>query len=138
VLGIVAIVLCAIALSGIDLAGGSLGRHAWTFCFSGGFALFLWAILCGPRELAWPLELWILQLLGCMCYSIYAWHGIALNVMVPPDSEIERTWALLPAFLAITFALSTLSYRYIEFGARSDWRTLFLLRAPAPSTTPRA
>jgi peptidoglycan/LPS O-acetylase OafA/YrhL len=92
------------------------------------FSLFLLSLLLGAKRWRKPFELWVPQLLGCMCYSIYAWHGILLNVMVPPESEMETTLTLLPLFLAITLALSALSYRYIEFGSRQDWRALFLLR----------
>ena len=60
-----------------------------------------------------------------MCYSIYAWHGIVLNVMVPSISEVSTTFIFLPLFLGVTFVLAALSYRYIEFGARENWRALF-------------
>jgi peptidoglycan/LPS O-acetylase OafA/YrhL len=106
------------------LAGRTLG----TFGFSIGFALLLLSILSGVNPLRRVLEIWPLQVLGCMCYSIYAWHGIVMNQMIPPSSSsLSDTLRLVMPFLFMTLALSSLSYRYIEFGRERNWKALFLV-----------
>jgi peptidoglycan/LPS O-acetylase OafA/YrhL len=68
-----------------------------------------------------------------MCYSIYAWHSIIMVEMIPPDtSRLQDMLRLSFPYLAITIVLSALSYRYIEFGHRRDWKSLFLLRNSNP------
>jgi hypothetical protein len=63
-----------------------------------------------------------------MCYSIYAWHGIIMNQMIPPStSSLPDTLRLLAPFLFVILALSSLSYRYIEFGRERNWKALFLI-----------
>lgn len=63
-----------------------------------------------------------------MCYSIYAWHGIVMNEMIPPEpSHLADTFRVLAPYLFITLALSALSYRYIEFGRERNWRAVFLI-----------
>ena len=44
-------------------------------------------ILSGVNLLRRVLEIWPLQVLGCMCYSIYAWHGMIMNEMIPPSTS---------------------------------------------------
>ena len=88
------------------------------------------AVLSGAWSTNRVFEAWPLQLMGCMCYSIYAWHSIIMIEMIPPDSSsLNDALRLSLPYLAIVVALSALSYRYIEFGHRSDWRPLFLLRS---------
>jgi len=100
--------------------------------FAIGFSCLLIGLISKPNPLAWILELWPLQLLGCMCYSVYAWHGIIMNEMIPPEpSHLVDTLRLMAPYLFITFALSALSYRYIEFGRERNARALFLLPTPA-------
>jgi peptidoglycan/LPS O-acetylase OafA/YrhL len=106
------------------------------FGFTVGFALVLLSILSGINPLRRVLEIWPLQVLGCMCYSIYAWHGIVMNKMIPPStSSLTDTLRLLAPFLLVTIALSGLSYRYIEFGRDRNWKALFLI-ADAEATRP--
>ncbi|WBL82517.1 acyltransferase [Bradyrhizobium xenonodulans] len=96
--------------------------------FSIAFSLFLFGSLFAGGLLRSLLDNRPLQLLGCMCYSIYAWHGIVMNNMIPPDtSMLADTMRLLAPFTVLILALSALSYRYIEFGHRRDWKALFLL-----------
>lgn len=124
-------------LAGLVL--GSLGlyitHHApWlavrvlgSMMFSIAFSLVLFGSLFAGSLLRSFLETWPLQLLGCMCYSIYAWHGIVMNDMIPPDaSMLADTMRMLAPFTVLMLALSALSYRYIEFGHRRDWKALFL------------
>ncbi|TWI00855.1 peptidoglycan/LPS O-acetylase OafA/YrhL [Bradyrhizobium daqingense] len=104
-------------------------HYATVFC--AGFSMVLLAVLCGAWSANRLFEAWALQVVGCMCYSIYAWHSIIMVEMIPPDtSPLQDTLRLSFPYLAITILLSVLSYRYIEFGHRGDWRSLFLLRTP--------
>ncbi|MDA9444702.1 hypothetical protein XH98_37765 [Bradyrhizobium sp. CCBAU 51745] len=101
--------------------------YATIFC--AGFAMVLLAVLCGAWSANRLFEAWPIQVVGCMCYSIYAWHSIIMVEMIPPDtSPLQDTLQLSLPYLAITILLSALSYRYIEFGHQRDWRSLFLLR----------
>jgi peptidoglycan/LPS O-acetylase OafA/YrhL len=96
--------------------------------FAVGFALVLLSILSGVNLLRRVLEIWPLQVLGCMCYSIYAWHGIIMNEMIPPSTSLlTDTLRLSAPFLFVMLALSGLSYRYIEFGRERNWKALFLV-----------
>jgi len=102
--------------------------------FTIGFSCLLLGLISRANPLAWVLELWPLQLLGCMCYSIYAWHGVIMNEMIPPEpSHLVDTFRLLAPYLFVMLALSALSYRYIEFGRERNARALFLLPALAAS-----
>jgi peptidoglycan/LPS O-acetylase OafA/YrhL len=103
-------------------------HYAIMFC--AGFSIVLLAVLSGAWSANRLFEVWAIQLVGCMCYSIYAWHGIIMLEMIPPDtSSLKDTLRLSLPYLAVVLALSALSYRYIEFGHQRDWRALFLLRS---------
>jgi peptidoglycan/LPS O-acetylase OafA/YrhL len=111
------------------LTGQVLG--SMLFCI--GFASLLLGLLSGRNPIRRLLEIWPLQLLGCMCYSIYAWHGIAMNAMIPPEtSTLSGTLRLSAPYFLVTIALSALSYRYIEFGRERNWKALFLIRETSP------
>jgi peptidoglycan/LPS O-acetylase OafA/YrhL len=116
------------ALYLMHYAGFAERRTFATFGFTIGFSLVLLSILSGANPLRRALEVWPLQVLGCMCYSIYAWHGIIMNEMIPPaTSSLRDTLRLSVPFLGVMLALSSLSYRYIEFGRERNWKTLFLV-----------
>ncbi|WP_247493796.1 acyltransferase [Bradyrhizobium sp. 142] len=101
----------------------------YTTIFCAGFSMVLLAVLCGAWSANRVFEAWAIQVVGCMCYSIYAWHSIIMVEMIPPDtSSLKDTLRLSLPYFAIVISLSALSYRYIEFGHRRDWRALFLLR----------
>jgi peptidoglycan/LPS O-acetylase OafA/YrhL len=108
-----------------------------------GAALVLLGLLSGESLLRKALENRPLQVLGCMCYSIYAWHSIVLTEMIPSTSHLSYTLRLTLPFLLMTAAISALSYRYIEFGHERNWKSLFLLggakgtAAPATSRAPQ-
>jgi peptidoglycan/LPS O-acetylase OafA/YrhL len=130
-------------LPGVVIAIGALylmhhadfiGRRALgTVGFAVGFSLVLLSMLSGGNVLRRFLENRLLQVLGCMCYSIYAWHGIIMNQMIPPaTASLTDTLRLLVPFLLVMFTLSGLSYRYIEFGRERNWKALFLLAAKTP------
>ena len=64
------------------------------------------------RILTWP---------GAMSYSLYIWHGVTIAWIVQGQWTFER----VSIYLFLIAALSTLSYRYIEFGSVKTWRILF-------------
>jgi peptidoglycan/LPS O-acetylase OafA/YrhL len=112
-------------------------RTVGTIGFAVGFAFVLLSILSGVNPLRRVLESWLLQVLGCMCYSIYAWHGIIMNQMIPPStSSLTDTLRLLAPFLFVMLALSGLSYRYIEFGRERNWKALFLVAETKGTSAP--
>lgn len=71
------------------------------------------AVLAGHRA-GWFLSLRPLQLAGMMCFSLYVWH-FPIIVMVAPVQG-------LAVAVALTVALSALTYRYVEFGRARNWR----------------
>lgn len=75
------------------------------------------------------LELRFLQVIGMMCFSIYAWHAILYTQMFDAQERLSMNAVLhgLPAYLLQVGVVSCLSYRFIEFPGR-DARDLFLLR----------
>jgi peptidoglycan/LPS O-acetylase OafA/YrhL len=109
--------------------------YATIFC--AGFSMLLLAVLCGAWSANRLFEAWPVQVVGCMCYSIYAWHSAIMVEMIPPDtSSLNDTLRLSLPYLTIVIALSALSYRYIEFGHQRDWRALFLLRNTKSNEVP--
>lgn len=72
-----------------------------------------------------------IQVLGMMCFSIYVWHEPILRHVFDADvavfSDLDKT---LPAYLMLVVIIAALSYRFIEFGKVTDWRSLFLLSRP--------
>jgi peptidoglycan/LPS O-acetylase OafA/YrhL len=92
------------------------------------FSALLLAIVVNGGWVAKVLEIWPLQVLGCACYSIYAWHAMMLNEMIKLTIPMsEALWDAL-FLLPVLLAFSLLSYRYIEFGHVRDWRALFLIK----------
>jgi peptidoglycan/LPS O-acetylase OafA/YrhL len=74
------------------------------------------------------LEVRPLQIIGMMCYSLYCWHQMVQRAMFPNLSipaENILGWALY--YLFLTFLISLLSYRFIEF-PRTPAGDLFLLK----------
>jgi peptidoglycan/LPS O-acetylase OafA/YrhL len=59
-----------------------------------------------------------LQVAGMMCYSLYIWQA-------PVRDALQPTHGLVPTLLVL-IVISAFSYRYIEFGRVTDWRSLFL------------
>jgi peptidoglycan/LPS O-acetylase OafA/YrhL len=85
-----------------------------------GFALVTCALLNGKRTIAhrW-LEWRPLQMMGLMCYSIYAWHVVFVDLFHARDDAWHAFWYFL--FL-LPFCF--LSYRYLEFPHIKHWRLL--------------
>lgn len=59
------------------------------------------------------IEIWPLQMLGLMSYSIYLWHGI---VMKHFGSSFKIGPFEFFAYCATVVLISWFTYRYIEFG----------------------
>ena len=85
-----------------------------------------------------------IQLLGMMCFSLYAWHEPLLRHVFQGDiAPLDGLAQTLPVYLTLLAGIGALSYRFIEFGRAADWRGLFLLsnegfsrrRAKSVSTT---
>ncbi|HAI98674.1 TPA: hypothetical protein DCL30_04035 [Candidatus Peribacteria bacterium] len=85
-----------------------------------GFSL----IIYGALSIRWPvfrflLANWPIQLCGMMCYSLYVWHAMAIGPFHPATTLVR-----LIRYLFLVFAISFVSYRFIEFGSVKDWRSL--------------
>ena len=94
-------------------------------------AIALASLAPAPRlaaVLSWP----PLQVAGMMCYSLYIWHWPLLDWLIPERAAtaVGELAIGIPAFLALTFGVAALSYRFIEFRLAEDWRELFLLAVP--------
>lgn len=66
------------------------------------------------------ISIWPLQLAGMMCYSLYLWHGVIV-AKYGPSVHLAETY---PIYLSITFAISWITYRYVEFRNVDNWRRL--------------
>lgn len=84
----------------------------------------------GPSRLRQLFELWPLQMLGLMCYSIYLWHGIVMVRLSVAGKGIAEHFT----YLVIVIILSWFTYRYIEFGRERDIRKLMPQRRDALSS----
>jgi len=62
-----------------------------------------------------------LQLLGLMCFSLYLWHVLFVDLLLYP-----RTYLNFAIYFVTTFLFSALTYRFIEFRTQ-PFRKLFLL-----------
>ena len=87
-----------------------------------GFACLLISCLSEHSPVAAIVSAWPLRVAGAMCFSIYCWHYWIMQATDPNSLRFGR--AVL--FLAITGAVSLLSYKFIEFPQRS-WRSLLRL-----------
>jgi peptidoglycan/LPS O-acetylase OafA/YrhL len=127
---------CAFGGAFILYLGFSVWDLAWTsvlpynlIAFTGllsdlGFAL----LLCGALGFA-PLRRVVstrpLQVLGMMCYSLYVWHGIAKMCFLGKEDIPEYRSFDLIVYLLLLAVVSTITYRFVEFGRVADWRLLF-------------
>jgi peptidoglycan/LPS O-acetylase OafA/YrhL len=91
-----------------------------------GLFCLLMQLLLGWERIASLVSARVLQLAGMMCYSIYLWHGI---VRLKYGTEYDAGVIQYASYLAIVFALSALTYRYVEFGHVREWRALIPARA---------
>lgn len=102
-----------------------------------GFACIVMSCLSEDSRLAGFAASWPLRVAGAMCFSIYCWHYWVMQA-TDPNSLLLRRMAL---FLLITFAVSLVSYKFIEFPTR-PWRKLLRLddrtARSAPQPVPRS
>jgi peptidoglycan/LPS O-acetylase OafA/YrhL len=93
-----------------------------------GLFCLLMQLLLGWERLAKLASARLLQLAGMMCYSIYLWHGI---VRLKYGTDYDAGVVQYASYLIVVFALSALTYRYVEFGHVREWRTLVPTRFAA-------
>ena len=108
--------------------------------YQAGLFLLVAGLLAKPRGWsAWPFTNRPIQIMGMMCYSLYLWHvplrTPIFHALYAPMPHLAVT---LPVYVALVAAIAGLSYRYIEFGRVTDWRSLFLLGGGRPVDPPVA
>ena len=90
---------------------------------STGFACVIISCLAqhsiSARAISWP----PLRVIGAMCFSLYCWHFLIVEMTNPNSLEIGR----VALFLLTTAGISLLSYRFIEFPQKS-WRSLLIAK----------
>ncbi len=84
----------------------------------GVFALFL-GLVCGDTVLVRPLTSVGPRLLGLMCYSIYAWHGLLLSKLnyynTVVAGHIDQTVCWFIAYAVCLGLFSTTTFVFVEF-----------------------
>jgi peptidoglycan/LPS O-acetylase OafA/YrhL len=89
---------------------------------STGFACVMISCLT-PRSSTGRVASWRpLRVVGAMCFSLYCWHFLVVQVINPNSLEIKR----IGLFLLATAGISILSYRFIEFPQKT-WRSLLMV-----------
>lgn len=73
----------------------------------------LWNAFCSLRPL---------RLIGMMCFSLYVWHGIFIEKLIPKETFQNYT-----VYFVFIFIFSALTYRFVEFGHKRNTLALFLL-----------
>lgn len=112
-----------------NVALGTIGR-LWAAPLNNLLQVAMLGVIGGALGLSRALyarrvfDLYPVQLLGLMTYSIYLWHGLG-TAFLRGDLEAER----VVAYLALLLLISTITYRYIEFGHVADTRRVFGLRS---------
>ena len=103
-----------------------IGSDAWLIVtLDIGFALSIAAALCARSAFADCLTVRPLRVLGMACYSLYLWHFpilISLQLHIHPENMPN-----LLAFVVFLSVVAGMSYRFVEFRAVSNWRSLFLI-----------
>ena len=103
---------------------GDVSRIVGQLLFAIGVASILFGLFAAKplQKLRWVFENWPLQLLGCMCYSIYAWHGIVMNEMIPPATSLlsDTIRPSVPFGVLILIERSELSVHRIRTRARLE------------------
>ena len=113
----------------------------WLFSF--GFTLFalscmvvIWALMTTPDwTLTRVLELPPLVGIGRISYGMYLWHMPAFVFVEAYSTHLRIT---IPAALALTFAVSLTSYRYLEQPFLRLKRRLAVVGTPVPEAPPDA
>ncbi len=135
--------LVILAWTGFDLTARHLlpipFRAALNDVLDAGLCLVVLAALVPGTRIAAALSWRPLQLLGMMCYSLYIWHWPLLRWVMPDRATLPGSTfaAAVVCFLVLTLTVAALSYRFIEFGQRRDWRRLFLIEPATHPVPPR-
>lgn len=106
----------------LNLLTGTVIPFIYIVVDVGFFMLALSLLSMKDSIIKWIFSNYVVQLLGVMCYSLYIWHYIA----IPKIITILDAGHILMYFLLV-FLLSSLSYRFIEFGHEPNVKRLFLL-----------
>ncbi len=106
-----------------DITAGTIPLYYQPFSnifINVGFSALLAVMLLQPQWL-WKvtIENRVLQLIGLMSYSIFVWHGIAI---APLDPQIDIFH--FARYAILVFALSFLTYRYIEMASVKPLRDI--------------
>jgi peptidoglycan/LPS O-acetylase OafA/YrhL len=148
VLALAGVLLVVVAVLGSERwfrgAFPSWTQTFWNLSLACGVA----AVIVGLRDFAprsvfrAALELWPLQIVGLMCFSLYIWHWQLIELFTffwGSDDWIARPYRVAAYLVGLLF-LGALSYRFIEFPLQRDVRALFGMRqvnysqAPPPNT----
>ena len=130
------IVLIATALFGWDYWFSGAFDRRWAALLQAftNWGCFLLAIHLSFRENALKkfLTLKPLQVVGMMCFSIYAWHGLLLGGVYGDyfNWQLATILAGLPIYLTALAGVSLLSYRFIEFPGRPLAKLFLVGRTP--------
>lgn len=119
VFGIALAMYCWGAWFRLELPGWSAALYAWPLDL--GMFFLIGYLINSTSVLRRVIEVWPLQLLGMMCYSIYLWHGIVLKHF---GASFNVGVFEYGAYLAVVLLLSWFTYRYIEFGQVRELRNL--------------
>lgn len=111
--------MCWEAWYHLELPVWSAAFYAWIFI--AGWFLVIGYLVSSHSLISKVIEVWPLQLLGMMCYSIYLWHGIILQTYNAIHKVGHGEYF---TYISIVLLISGFTYRYIEFGNERDMRKL--------------
>ena len=131
VVGVLAAVGLGVAWCTVEGTTGALYEGGFLLCSVAGTLVLAGALRPGP--LASALSLAPLRHLGAISYGVYLWHW---PVFVVLDTRVDvHGWPLLVLKLAVTLAVSEVSYRVLELpirrGSIRGWRIRTLAPAAA-------
>ena len=127
--GVAAFAITLWCYANVPLADGPIWRGGF-FAFSLVSCTLILAAVAGGRSLVMSLFSWRpLAWIGRMCYGLYLYHWPIFLWLTPERTGLSR-WPLFALRMAVTFAVATLSYYYLEqpalrgasFGVRGRWR----------------
>jgi peptidoglycan/LPS O-acetylase OafA/YrhL len=107
-----------------------------------GFLAMFLGLMTKRTAFANPLSSRILRLLGVMCYSVYAWHGVLLNklnyVQTLARHSAGNTAAWLVAYVICVGLFATTTFVFIEFPGRGFGILQATLRRAVKTAAPGA
>ncbi|MCU1460079.1 MAG: acyltransferase family protein [Acidimicrobiales bacterium] len=127
-------VAALLAVAGVAFAWATVGGQT-NGLYEGGLALCGLAVVAviaaaahpSPGPVAWALSVRPLQWLGRISYGVYLWHWPVFVLMTPERTHLSSGLPVDVARVAVTLAVSVLSYRLIETpirrGSLAGWRS---------------